>query len=415
MNLNLITSRENLVDSIARMQSFFSIYREKEIPRDDMLDVYRALIWVLENFELDDGFKSYIQGNLNAVSRYSHDVRQLKSVIQEIINSYDKDTTKGGEVEFALRSLMVTIREGHLRRRAVSEQAMLTTLKNFLRGIIDAYNALRFNVFVSFTSKDREVAELLKEQLAHSSTKVKILDIEEQLIGGSLDWLLDEMYEGDSFLLILSQNSTSLFEPSDKFAIKQGTFDRGIILLPIRIDECEIPSILKDQEVIDIAGRRKEEFNKLIHIIGAVPNVDLTSVDPQRFEALVKDLLIKEGFTTSVDVVGGDVGYDLLVEYSNAGTLESEPVGVTAIQVKHYPKSKADLMALTQFAASLKRSANIRKGILVTNSSLTSTAREWLEHLNKAEEVSISVIEGVEFKELLLRHQDLIQKYFPTA
>jgi len=411
MNPTLISSRENLVDSLARMQSFFSVYREIKIPRADVLDVYKALIWVLDNFELDDGFRNYIRGNLNAIGRHSFDAKQLKSAIEEIVHSYDKDTARGGEVEYALRSLMVAIREGSLKRKIVSEQAMLTTLKDYLRGIIDAYNAVRFNIFVSFRSNDREIAERLSEHLSHSSTKVKALDIEQQLIGGRLDWFFDEMYEGDTFLFLLSKHSAPLFKPSDKLAIKQGTFDRGIILLPIRIDDCEIPPALEDHEVLDIASDFESGFDKLTRIVGGVPNVDFNAVDPRTFESLIIDLLSKEGFVRSPARTDG--GIDLLVENSKSTQPESGLKEITVVQVKRYPHSKADLMSLNQLALLLKSSPSIKKGLLVTNSSLTSAAKEWLEYLNK-EGISISVIDGMELKELLLRHQDLIQKYFPS-
>jgi hypothetical protein len=410
MNLTLITSRENLVDSLARMQSFFSVYREIKVPRADMLDVYKALVWVLDNFELDDGIKSYIRGNLNAVSSHSFDVKQLKSAIEETVNSYDKDAARGGEVEYALRSLMMAIREGRLKRKIVSERAMLTTLKDYLRGIIDAYNAVRFNIFVSYTSKDREVAGQLSEHLSHSSTKVKTLEIEQQIIGERLDWLLDEMYEGDTFLFLLSQHSAHLFKPSDKFAIKQGTSNRGVILFPVRIDDCEIPPALKDHEVLDIASDFEKGFDKLTRIIGLVSNVDLNAVDPHTFESLIIDLLSKEGFVQST--ARPDAGIDLVVERNESTKPESGLKEITVVQVKRYPHSKADLMSLNQFASLLKSLSGIRKGLLVTNSSLTSAAKGWLGHLNN-EGINISVIDGVELKELLLRHQDLIQKYFP--
>ncbi len=410
MNLTLITSRENLVDVLARMQSFFSVYREIKVPRADMLDVYKALVWVLDNFDLDDEIKSYIRGNLNAVSRHSFDVKQLKSAVEEIINLYDKDAARGGEVEYALRSLMTAIREGNLKRKIVSERAMLTTLKDYLRGITDAYNAVRFNIFVSYTSKDREIAERLSEHLSRSSTKVKTLDIEQQLIGERLDWLFGEMYEGDTFLFLLSKHSAPLFKPSDKFAIKQGTSDRGVILLPVRIDDCEIPPALEDHEVLDITSDFEKEFDKLTRIIGLVPNVDFNAVDPGTFESLIIDLLSKEGYVQST--TGPDVGIDLLVEHSKSTKPESSLKEITVVQVKRYPHSKADLMSLNQLATFLKSSPDIKKGLLVTNSSLTSAAKGWLEHLNN-EGVNISVIDGIELKELLLRHQDLIQKYFP--
>jgi len=410
MNPTLITSRENLVDSLGRMQSFFSINREIKVPRADMLDVYKALIWVLDSFELDDGIKSYMRGNLNAVSRHSSDVKQLRSAVEEIINSYDNDAARGGEVEYALRSLMTAIRDGSLRRKVVSEQAMLTTLKDYLRGIIDAYNAVRFNIFVSFTSKDREIAERLIEHLSHSSAKVKTLDIEQQLIGEHLDWLFDEMYEGDTFLFILSKHSAPLFKPRDKFGIKQGTSARGIILLPVRVDDCEIPPAFEDQQVLDIVAGSEKGFDDLTRIIGLVPNVDLNAVEPGTFESLIIDLLSKEGFVQSTAVP--DVGIDLLVEHSKSTQPASGLKEITVVQVKRYPHSKADLMSLNRLASFLKRSPGVKKGLLVTNSSLTSAAKGWLEHLN-SEGINISVIDGVELKELLLRHQDLIQKYFP--
>jgi hypothetical protein len=52
------------------------------------------------------------------------------------------------------------------------------------------------------------------------------------------------------------------------------------------------------------------------------------------------------------------------------------------------------------------------KGLLVTNGQLTSAARAWLESAEAKNRAEVRVVDGPELKRLLLRHKELIYKYF---
>lgn len=82
------------------------------------------------------------------------------------------------------------------------------------------------------------------------------------------------------------------------------------------------------------------------------------------------------------------------------------------VEVKFYHKSRADLKSIHQLAGYLSYLPEHCKGLLVTNSQLTSAAREWLASAESKGRIQIRVIDGTELKRLLLQHKNLIYKYF---
>ena len=82
---------------------------------------------------------------------------------------------------------------------------------------------------------------------------------EEQLLPGQ-DWELEihKAYRKADFILILlseaSVQSTGMFQKQIKMALDAGSFmpEGGIKTIPIRLDECEVPFILRDLICLDL-------------------------------------------------------------------------------------------------------------------------------------------------------------------
>jgi restriction endonuclease Mrr len=164
---------------------------------------------------------------------------------------------------------------------------------------------------------------------------------------------------------------------------------RDITLLPVRLDD------------------------KLAKIIGVVPEVDFKKLNPQKFESLVGELLWKTGFeNVQLMPQHHDTGVDLIAEYRRSDPFGAEIREVYLVQVKLYRQSRADLKFLNQSIAYLKSFPQADEILLVTNSQLTSAALEWLNSVKQKEKISVRVIDGTELKRLLLKHNDLVQKYF---
>lgn len=123
------------------------------------------------------------------------------------------------------------------------------------------------------------------------------------------------------------------------------------------------------------------------------------SSPPKFFEELIVDLLVRMGYGTGDDTgqaIGqsGDDGID--------GVINLDPLGVDQVyfQAKRYqPSSSIGAGALRDFFGALAMK-DVTKGIFVTTSHFTASARETAEKLSKR----IVLIDGLELARLLILH-----------
>ncbi len=123
----------------------------------------------------------------------------------------------------------------------------------------------------------------------------------------------------------------------------------------------------------------------------------LHAMPPDRFEALIGELLIQMGFderTVQVTKRSGDGGIDVMGVYRAAGLTEVN----AAVQVKRW---KGNVQAPT--VTSLRGSLQVyQQGIIITTSDFSKGAREEAAALNKTR---IGLLNGHDLLELLIRHK----------
>ncbi|MDW8234641.1 MAG: restriction endonuclease [Roseiflexaceae bacterium] len=118
---------------------------------------------------------------------------------------------------------------------------------------------------------------------------------------------------------------------------------------------------------------------------------------PDRFEALIRELLIRMGFdenTVQVTPYSGDGGIDVTGIYRAAGLTEVS----AAVQVKRW-KSNVGASTVTQLRGSLQVH---QQGIIITTSDFSRSARTEAAAANKTR---IGLINGDELIDLLVKHQ----------
>lgn len=124
---------------------------------------------------------------------------------------------------------------------------------------------------------------------------------------------------------------------------------------------------------------------------------NLHAMLPDRFEALIGELLIQMGFderTVEVTKRSGDGGIDVMGVYRAAGLTEVN----AAVQVKRW---KGNVQAPT--VTSLRGSLQVyQQGIIITTSDFSKGAREEAAAANKTR---IGLINGHDLIELLIRHK----------
>ncbi|NUQ37798.1 MAG: restriction endonuclease [Caldilineales bacterium] len=121
------------------------------------------------------------------------------------------------------------------------------------------------------------------------------------------------------------------------------------------------------------------------------------AMPPERFEVLVRELLIRMGFDeTSVSVTpySGDGGIDVAGVYRAAGLTEMS----AAVQVKRW-KNNVGAPVVTQLRGSLQVH---QQGIIITTSDFSKSARAEAAAANKTR---IGLINGEELIDLLIKHQ----------
>ncbi len=120
-------------------------------------------------------------------------------------------------------------------------------------------------------------------------------------------------------------------------------------------------------------------------------------IEPERFEVLIRELLIRMGFdesTVKVTPFSGDGGIDVTGIYRAAGLTEMS----AAVQVKRW-KGNVGAPVVTQLRGSLQVH---QQGIIITTSDFSQSARAEAAAPNKTR---IGLISGAELIALLVKHQ----------
>jgi hypothetical protein len=139
-------SFEDLTGLVEEMQRFWAVHRERRVPRGATDGLYEALLWCLQNFEVEEGHRSYIRSNLgpDAITSRAPLVQVVAGRIgQPIINEpRDVETARGGEIELALRSLLDILRHG----KTDDHKHAASAIKKNLAALIEEFDNQRSEI-----------------------------------------------------------------------------------------------------------------------------------------------------------------------------------------------------------------------------------------------------------------------------
>jgi len=269
-------------------------------------------------------------------------------------------------------------------------------------------------VFLSCATEDRGVAIKIAEALEARGVSVWFdLSIP---TGNSLSRRISELISASDYLIVLISPST---KKSDWITYELTTAGRkeltarDITILPVLIADAEIPGFLHTYQYLDCRVDVERGIERLVDQISAAPDINFSLLTHEGFENLVADLLAELNFTNIERPPRfKDIGYDIKADF-----LHTDPFGLTTtetwlVECKLYQRSRADLKAISQFLFYLSMLEPNNRGLLVMNSQLTSVALEHLANFKSKTGTDIRVIEGTELKRLLIKHKDLVRKYF---
>lgn len=272
-----------------------------------------------------------------------------------------------------------------------------------------------YQVFLSYASNDKGVARKIVDKLHESGVQVRF-DLYELKAADSLIAAIQNAISASDYLIVLlSPNSVDSVWVQEELniALARELTTRDITLLPVVIADCEIPPALASRKYLDLRFNFDQGINQLVEQIGLAPEIDFSTLDHRLFEDLVADLLSKLGFRDIKQEWAIEGKYvDIKALYPRLDPFGAEIVETWLVEAKFYHKSRADLKSIHQLAGYLSSLPEHWKGLLITNSQLTSVAREWLASAESRGRIQIRVVDGTELKRLLLQCKDLIYKYF---
>ena len=128
-------------------------------------------------------------------------------------------------------------------------------------------------VFISHNYKDKEFASKLGRDLAKKDVRVWIDEAELQVGDSLIRKIENAIAEVDYLAAILSTNSiTSEWVKRElEIAITREIHNKRIFVLPLVIDDCDIPAFLKGRMYLDFRekSKYKENLEKILQRLGA--------------------------------------------------------------------------------------------------------------------------------------------------
>ncbi|HVW97445.1 MAG TPA: TIR domain-containing protein [Mucilaginibacter sp.] len=267
-------------------------------------------------------------------------------------------------------------------------------------------------IFISHSHQDRDFVDWLVRELRQNGIDVW-WDADELAIG---DYIKNKIKEGilasSAFIIVLSEHSTKSawvqFELNS--ALLYNATKNNIKIIPIKIDESNVPSDLNNYLYIDASRNRLVALEHLIRAL-YVPDKptykfdDWSNFSAKSFQDFVYDLLKFEGHNINRMPQMRDSGFDFEIEDINSFQQKERIL----VECKFY-KSSVSIATLSQLYGVLQES-KASKALLITNSELTSASKAYLSKTSN----QIHVWEGHDLIEKLNKFPELLLKYFPRS
>jgi hypothetical protein len=279
-------------------------------------------------------------------------------------------------------------------------------------------------IFISSTHREREIAHELAHRLVREGLFPVVDWFEAQFADEWLHHVLYSVESSDVVLLLMPEDDyeSKWIRRELNKTLKHKLKSRSILVILVYLGRFRIIAPSSDQVTFfledeslspSIKKYSDRSIEKLVTYLASVPKVDFDILSSHEFEELIISLLEKlRFFEIEKQRSSHDLGFDIL-----AKTKTRNPFGGTsfiswAIEIKYYKSSRADINSLKQLSYYLENRSIDVNGLLITNGQLTSTALEWIEYNEIKSRISITVVDGIKLKQLILKHPKIVDEFF---
>jgi Restriction endonuclease len=174
-----------------------------------------------------------------------------------------------------------------------------------------------------------------------------------------------------------------------------------------KIDQLRKPPLLTSR-----SHAQTSEMNDLTNDRGkSKSNPASAALEGYLFQQFVSELLQASGFIDVVEPKNGDVGYDFQASYPIKSPTGNTTQQLWLVEVKYRRSGKKTTIdALHQLVANTQL-MKAYKALLVTNTNLTSFAKEFIMQLDAGVKSKLEVWDGDKLLSLLAQFPDLDRKY----
>ena len=270
------------------------------------------------------------------------------------------------------------------------------------------------SVFVSYAQADKLVARDIADRLQGAGLRVWFDEWALSPGDSITEKIESELRASDLLIVLLSPASVKSHWVKAELnaALSVELRSRAVTVIPALIADCEIPFGLRDRVYLDLRSDLSQGVEGLIRQLGIVPDIDFSVLDGQAFEELVADLLVELGFKIERQHLIRDTGHDFEASISIVDPFGTEQREDWLVEAKLYKAERVSLRSLRQMVSYMETMPNLHKGLVVTNSQLTSVATESLKTISERAAREVKVIDGTELRALLLRNPDIVARHF---
>lgn len=202
--------------------------------------------------------------------------------------------------------------------------------------------------FLSYAQEDRDVAIRIANTLRNAGLRMWF-DTWELASGDSIAERIDHAAASDFLVVLLSPHSVASqwVQQELNAALTTELKDRAITLIPVMIEDCELPQTLTDRFYLDLRYDLEGGIQELTDQLLAAPDVDFSHLDWPTFEELVASLLVELGFSVRRTPRHHDSGFDFIASYPSNDPFRTEKTETWLVATKFYRKERISLNAVS--------------------------------------------------------------------